>query len=251
MRLAADIVSIDLGHVGSSHGRDAGFLVLLAFLGSFLFIRTSARLIRGPRVTWWPGNVETAGGLHIHHLVWGISLLLVSGFLGFATGMETPWWWITSTAFGIGAGLTLDEFALWLHLEDVYWTEQGRQSVDAVILATVFAGLVVLGVKPFGLDEPSSIVGTALILLVSLGLAVTTFLKGRTLLGVVSLFIPLVGLFASLRLAMPGSPWARRRYRGRRAGRLELARRRFSPQRRGALIERRVQDLIAGTPSGG
>ena len=62
-------------------GRECGFLVLLAFLASFSFIRTSARLMRSPRVPWWPGSVE-AGGVHIHHLVWGISLLLVSRLRG-------------------------------------------------------------------------------------------------------------------------------------------------------------------------
>ena len=94
-------------------GRECGFLVLLAFLASFSFIRTSARLMRSPRVPWWPGSVE-AGGVHIHHLVWGISLLLVSGFAAFVSDLYAPWWQITSIAFGIGAGLTLDEFALWL-----------------------------------------------------------------------------------------------------------------------------------------
>ena len=73
------IVDLDLFSSAAEPGRESAFLVLLAFLVSFLFIRTSARLIRNPDVTWWPGNVE-AGGLHIHHLVWGISLLLIAGF---------------------------------------------------------------------------------------------------------------------------------------------------------------------------
>jgi hypothetical protein len=50
----------------------AGFVLLGMFLLSFLFIRTSARLIRNPKVTWWPGDVETGGGVHLHHVVWGI-----------------------------------------------------------------------------------------------------------------------------------------------------------------------------------
>jgi hypothetical protein len=58
----------------------AGFVLLSAFVISFLFIRTSARLIRSPRVTWWPGSVKTSSGLHLHHLVWGIVLVLVAGF---------------------------------------------------------------------------------------------------------------------------------------------------------------------------
>src|SRR3954454_14271805 len=94
-------------------GQRAGFVLLAAFLGAFLFIRTSARLMRSPKVTWWPGSVETSSGLHIHHLVWGIVLLLFSGFLGFALDPKSPWSEILAAGFGIGAGLTLDEFALW------------------------------------------------------------------------------------------------------------------------------------------
>jgi hypothetical protein len=105
--------------------------MLAAFLLSFLFICTSTRLIRDPRVTWWPGNVETKSGLHIHHMVLGILLLLVSGFLAFALAPASPGYEILAVLFGIGAGLTLDEFAIWVHLEDVYWTDEGRQSVDA------------------------------------------------------------------------------------------------------------------------
>ena len=102
-------------------GRGGAFLVLLAFLVAFVLVRTNTRIIRSERISWWPGNLETEGGLHIHHLVWGISLLLLSGFLAFATDLEAPWWQLTAVGFGVGAGLTLDEFALWLHLRDVYW----------------------------------------------------------------------------------------------------------------------------------
>src|SRR5262249_32492920 len=122
-----------------------GFVVLAAFLLSFLFIRTSARLMRSPKVPWWPGSVTTDSGLHLHHLVWGIVLLLLSGFLQFAIDPASPWGEILAALFGIGAGLTLDEFALWIHLEDVYWAQEGRASVDAVIVATVIGGLVLLG----------------------------------------------------------------------------------------------------------
>src|SRR3954467_915935 len=115
-------ISIDLSLDGGSGAvRTSVLLVFAAFLISFLFIRTSARLMRSPRVPWWPGSVTTEGGLHIHHLVWGISLLLLAGFVAFATDLAAPWLQITAIGFGIGAGLTLDEFALWLHLDDVYW----------------------------------------------------------------------------------------------------------------------------------
>ena len=65
------------------------------------------------------------GGLHIHHLVFGIVLMMVAGFLGFAIQPDSPWLEILAGLFGIGVGLTLDEFALWLYLEDVYWSEEG------------------------------------------------------------------------------------------------------------------------------
>src|SRR5947208_6370960 len=119
-----DLPSRFLGDPGSR----AGFVLLGSFLLSFLFIRTSARLMRSPKVPWWPGSVTTGSGLHIHHLVWGMVLVLMSGFLGFAVDPKSPWSEILAVCFGIGAGLTLDEFALWVRLEDVYWSQEGRAS---------------------------------------------------------------------------------------------------------------------------
>ena len=248
MSLAGDIVH-DVINAHSTHGRGPAFLVLLAFILSFGFIRTSARLMRSPKVSWWPGSVTTEGGLHIHHLVWGISLMLLSGFVAFATDLDRPWAQITAIAFGIGAGLTLDEFALWVHLKDVYWSQEGRSSVDAVVLSAAFAALVVLGVRPFGLDEFSSVAGTLAYTAICVVLAAFTFLKGRVLLGVVAIFVPLVGAICSARLAKPNSAWARRRYTGRRADRLKRAHERFSESRRGTELGRRLQDLLGGTPS--
>jgi hypothetical protein len=232
-------------------GRDAAFLVLLAFLVTWVFIRTSARLIR-MQVSWWPGNVETSSGLHIHHLVWGICLMIFSGFLAFATNLGSPWWEITSVAFGIGVGLTLDEYALWLHLDDVYWTEEGRSSVDAVVVAVLFASLVVLGVKPLGLDDTSSIVATLVYGGIALVFAIITLAKGRLFLGVIAFFIPFIGMYCACRLAKPTSIWARYRYKEdspRGARKLERARRRWEPGRRSERFGRRLQDLIAGTPT--
>ena len=68
----------------------AGFVLLASFLVTFLFIRTSARLMRSPRVTWWPGSVKTSGGLHIHHLVFGLGLVLPAGFLSILLTPESP-----------------------------------------------------------------------------------------------------------------------------------------------------------------
>jgi hypothetical protein len=241
--LLATVISVDpFGH-RPRPGTGAAFLVLVAFLISFLAIRTSARLTRS--VSWWPGGVKS-GGVHIHHLVWGICLMMVAGFLAFATPLVAPWWHIVAITFGIGVGFTLDEFALWVRLEDVYWSEEGRASLDAVVVATAFAALVVLGTNPFGLDDPVSISGTAVAVTLILGLAVICFLKGRVLLGVVGLFVPVVALVGALRLAHPSSAWAHRRYSGPR---LDDARARFDPSRRAGRWQRRVADLVAGAPA--
>jgi hypothetical protein len=239
----AAIVSVDPFGERLRPGPGAGFVVLVAFVVSFLAIRTSARLTRS--VSWWPGGVET-GGVHIHHLVWGICLMMLCGFLAFAAPLGAPWWHLVAIGFGTGAGFTMDEFALWVRLQDVYWTQEGRASFDAVVVAAAFAALVVLGTEPFGLDDPASISATAVAVSLILGLAFTCFLKDRLLLGVVGLFVPIVALVGALRLGHPASMWARWRYSGER---LERAKERFSPNRRAMRWQRRISDLIAGAPS--
>ena len=134
--LAQILIEVEGGQTFlSDDGARSGLILLATMLLSFLFIRTSARLMRSPKVTWWPGSIETEGGLHVHHLVFGIVMMLIGGFV-LALSPGSPWLEIFAGVFGIGAGLTLDEYALWLHLEDVYWSEEGRRSVDAVLVAT-------------------------------------------------------------------------------------------------------------------
>ena len=241
--LIAAIVSVDPFGNRLRPGTGAAFVVLVAFVVGFLAIRTSARLTRS--VSWWPGGVQS-GDVHIHHLVWGICLMMLSGFLAFAAPLEAPWWHFIAIGFGVGAGLTMDEFALWVRLQDVYWTQEGRASLDATVVAAAFAALVVLGTKPFGLDDPASIAGTAVVVALVFGLAVMCFAKGRVLFGVVGLFVPAVALVGALRLANPSSPWARWRYS---RPRLERAEARFGPTRRATRWQRRIADLIAGAPS--
>ena len=211
----AEIVSVDPFGDRLQPGPGAAFVVLVAFLVSYLAIRTSARLTRS--VSWWPGGVET-GGVHIHHLVWGIVLMLLCGFLAFAAPLQAPWWHLIAIGFGVGAGFTLDEFALWVRLEDVYWTEEGRASFDAVVSTIAFAALVVVGTRPFGLDDPGSLGVTAASVALIGGLACVCFAKGRVVLGAIGLFIPLVAVVAAVRLARPSSPWAKWRYGPDRAG---------------------------------
>jgi hypothetical protein len=241
--ILGSVVSVDPFGDRLRPGGGAAFVVLVAFLVSYLAIRTSARLTRS--VSWWPGGVQ-AGGVHLHHLVWGICLLLLCGFLAFAVPLEAPWWHLVAIGFGVGAGLTLDEFALWVRLQDVYWTGEGRSSFDAVVFTFAFAALVVVGTQPFGLDEPSSVLGTAVAVAIVVGLAAACFAKGRLLLGVFGLFIPVVGVAGAVRLARPSSPWARWRYTPAKLARADS---RFAPTRPLQRLGRRLGDLIAGAPS--
>src|SRR5215210_2251697 len=192
-------------------GRQAEFLFFVAFLLTFAFIRTSAHMIRA-QVSWWPGNVEV-GGTHIHHLVWGILLLLIVGYVGVTVAPDSPWHEILAVLFGVGTGLTLDEFALWLNLKDVYWSQQGRRSIDAVIVAATVAGMVLVGftawvdVATQVEDAIFAIVGAFGVLAVLV--AVVNLTKEKFGMAIVGLFLPPVGLAGALRLAKPHSLWAR------------------------------------------
>src|SRR5918995_3469195 len=192
-------------------GRETQFLFFVSFLLSFGFIRTSAHMIRA-QVSWWPGNVEV-GGTHIHHLFWGILLLLITGYVGVAIHPGDPWRDIVAVLFGIGTGLTLDEFALWLNLKDVYWSEQGRRSIDAVIVMATFAAIMLIGFKAW-LDVAKGVedavvgiggsFGVITILLVIVNLAKENFVTG-----VIGLFVPPVAFVGAFRLGREHSPWAK------------------------------------------
>ncbi len=122
--------------------RERLFLASLGFLLTFAIVRVITHLIRAGI---GPFHNVSSGGLHIHHLVWGIVLLLVVGYVwlveaGTTSSLLSS---LTAVAFGVGAALTLDEFALWLNLQDVYWTGPGRASIDAVV---IFASLLSVGI---------------------------------------------------------------------------------------------------------
>jgi hypothetical protein len=233
--------------VVASDGRQRAFICLAAFLIAFFLIRTSARMTR--RFTWWPGGVETEGGMHLHHLVWGICLMLTAGFIGVSVHLENPWGGIIAGAFGVGAGLTFDEFALWTRLKDVYWSDEGRSSIEAVGFVAVMGTLFVIGVQPFSLDDPKAAASVSSAIAISLLIAVIAFLKRRILLGSVGLFIVPLGLYAALRVGHPRSPWARWFYKpGSR--RMAVAEERFNdPDRWSARLQRRLLDAVGGRPT--
>src|SRR5690349_9653849 len=125
-----------------SERRERLFLASLAFLLTFGIVRAITISIRAGI---GPFHNVSAGGTHIHHLVWGILLLIVVGYVWLLeVGVGSSWVAsLTAVLFGVGAALTLDEFALWLNLQDVYWERQGRVSVDVVL---IFGGLLSVGI---------------------------------------------------------------------------------------------------------
>lgn len=237
-------------------GRLPLFCFFVAFVTGFVFIRISARLIRA-RVKWWPGNV-VAGQLHIHHMVFGVVLMGVGGVAQLAAPLDSLAWRSAPAAlFGLGTAMVLDEFALILHLRDVYWTNEGRLSIDAVFVAVGVTALLLIGATPVGVQSvadyhhlPGS-TGAVMTLIVTVAvlfvLAGITLLKGKVWTGLLGLFVPPVYIVAAIRLGRPGSPWARWRYR-ERPGKLAKARRREQNLRLPVIrAKSRVQDLLTGS----
>ncbi|MFB9878433.1 hypothetical protein ACFFMN_10865 [Planobispora siamensis] len=191
-------------------GRLPLFCFFVALILAFVFTRINVRLIRA-KIGWFR-NVNI-GEMHIHHVVFGVVLSLLGGVAGLlVSGVSETWYAVTAAVFGVGAALVLDEFALILHLHDVYWEEEGRTSVDAVFVAIAVTGLLLLGLRPLGWDDsdgtPQGVWLTGGLIVVNLMLAVVTLLKGKIWTGLVGLFVPILLIPGALRLARPGSPWA-------------------------------------------
>jgi hypothetical protein len=220
--------------------------MFLAILVTFLVTRAVTRLIRSGSDGAGLGNVRIAG-VHVHHQVFGILILIGTGIVLVSATPHGAALDAAAAVFGVGVSLTLDEFALWLHLEDVYWTEEGRKSVDAI-----FCVLAVTGALIGGADFLSGRVGTTAwwssvaALAIGLLLSVICLLKGKVTTGVVGIVISFVALVGAVRLAKPGSWWATKRYasRPKRAAR---AASRYGPRYQQRW--NRLRDLVAGAPS--
>ncbi len=113
-------------------------LVLVSFLLTFFVVRLITHLQKANIIP------QQQGVFHLHHLVPGIFLILISGYIGVSYWSNETLRKITAVLFGIGAALTLDEFALWLFLKDVYWSKQGRDSVDAAVIVVVLLTFALL-----------------------------------------------------------------------------------------------------------
>ncbi|MER7206627.1 hypothetical protein [Streptosporangium sp. NPDC000239] len=234
-------------------GRLPLFCFFVALIVAFVFTRINVRLIRA-KIGWF-GNVSV-GDMHIHHVVFGVVLTMLGGVSGLlVSGVSQGWYALTAAVFGVGAALILDEFALILHLHDVYWEEEGRTSVDAVFIAIAVTGLLLLGLRPLGWERPDGTPqGTWLavgFLVLNLMLAVVTLLKGKIWTGMVGLFVPLLLIVGALRLARPGSPWAHWFFapgsRRPRPWKLARAQRREERWRRPAIkVKIAFQEFVSG-----
>ncbi|MCW2664338.1 MAG: hypothetical protein JWP83_5490 [Mycobacterium sp.] len=236
---------------------------LVAFILTFFVTRTCVRVIRhrantGRSARWWqPRNVHI-GEVHIHHVAFGVVLVMLSGLMLVTLSIsgQEPEFTLAATLFGVGAALVLDEYALILHLSDVYWEEDGRTSVDAVFAAAAVAGLLIMGLHPLmfflpvwhAADSVLLRAGVGGVLVVALPLAVVVVLKGKVWTGLLGMFIVVLLVIGAVRLSRPHAPWARWRYtdqpdKMRRA--LQRERRLRRPVVR---VKLWVQCAIAGTP---
>jgi len=160
--------------------------MFVAILVTFVCTRLVTRHIRSRETPRGAFNNVAIGGVHIHHQVFGIIAMFRSGVALIAATPEGAALHVAAAFFGVGVSLTFDEFALWLHLDDVYWTENGRKSM---------------------------------------ALALVSVLKGKVVTGVIGVFFSPVALVGAVRLAKPPSVWGRRRYvsRPKRMARAERA----------------------------
>ena len=233
------------------HGRQYHFLVLVGFIGSFAFIRLSTRLMRSSKVPWWPGSVVSEGGLHVHHHVFGIVIMMVAGVVSFALSDVGFSYDVCALAFGIGMGLTIDEFALWLHLDDVYWSEEGRSSIDATLIAVAIMGLILLGGTPYNVsaEDAWGLVFAAVAFLVWAALVLVCFAKQRFVHGLAGMVVIVFAIYGASRLGKPRSAWARRFYGERRPDKQAKAERRFRSDRRTERLKKTVRDAVGGAPT--
>ncbi|MFE0644456.1 hypothetical protein [Streptomyces sp. NPDC058877] len=223
-------------------------LALTSFVLTFLVTRAVTRLIRAGK---GPFRNVSSGGLHIHHVVPGVVLTVLGGFGAVFSGRHGVGASVFAVVFGVGAGLVLDEFALILHLDDVYWSEDGRKSVEVVALTAALVGLALGGFSPLGVegvtaDERQDRATVVLTLVLNFLFVLVALVKGKFRMAVFGTFIPFVAVVGAVRLARPGSWWSRHFYGRRHRARARSQIRTYRHDRRWTRWRRRFQDLIGG-----
>lgn len=239
--VAAATTAIEVsGHTGNSSSRVVQFAMLCSFVGTFALTRLIVRMVRSGR---GPFRNVKVGDVHVHHLVPGIVIMLVTGPVEFVIAPHGNIRTVLACIFAAGAALTLDEFALWLHLTDVYWEEQGRKSVDAVVAISGLGTLGLVVSNPIARNQGESLWYYFGYLFVTLGFFFVAVFKGRLFLGPAGVLLLPLGIVAALRLAKPGSPWFSRFYR-------EGSKKYEKSMRRAARInlEDRLKKFVSGMP---
>ena len=238
------------------------FCFFVAVVISFGLVRLSVRLIRA-HARKRPRNVKPDRA-YVHHMVYGVVLMVGGGVAGYvvparAVAAESA----TAAVFGIGTALVLDEFALILHFEDVYWSQEGRASIDAVFVALAVTAMLLFRLRPdLGIERalrhgltggwsPLVAVGASVLVLLTLAIVVIALLKGKIWTGLLGLFVPpliVVVAIAAVRLARPHSPWARWRYHDGPQAQEKMARAHNRERKHLARLGIRLQNLIGGLP---
>ena len=201
------IIPLLSGHTSDHYdaGRETALVMLVAFLLTFVGVRTYTRLAR---IRGW--RSATIAGVHTHHLVFGVVIAFFAAAIEFALlPRDGPLQLILAALFGGGAALVLDEFALAVHLQDVYWEHEGRKSVDAVIIGAIFGLLFVLHVAPFGHPNDLPRLVLTIVLVFNLIFVLVAALKGKIYFAIFGVFVPLLAIVGAIRLAEPGSIWTR------------------------------------------
>jgi hypothetical protein len=188
-------------------------------------------------------------------MVFGVVFMLIGGVTPMvAPGGSLNWRSGAAALFGLGAALVLDEFALILHLRDVYWTSAGRLSVDAVFVAAGVTVLLLLNIVPSVIPSPTdrhasaweAVTSLTISVLVTYSLAAITLLKGKIWTGLFGLFLFPLLIVGAIRLARPGSPWARWRYQRRPRKRARAARRERQLRQPVIRFKSRIEDFLSG-----
>ena len=243
-------------------------LLLIAFVLTFAFTRLYTRVAR--RRGW---GSASSGGVHLHHMVIGVIMMAAAGLLSFTQfNYHEILYNVAAIFFGGGLALTLDEFAMIFHLRDVYWAEEGRTSIDAILIGAAGAGAVLLMASPFtnageakpvekGAQDWAFDANTVrapiwFVLMLGFAFAIILLLKKKPIMAIIGFLVLPVGIVSACRLAKPHSPWAKWFYRPgkgsgraaeRRAHKLERSTYRFTEGRTGR-FERWFFDLIGGAP---
>lgn len=221
-------------------------LLFVSFLTTFVVTRTITRLIRAGI---GPFRNNISGGVHIHHSVPGIILMIAGSFWSVAAAGTSPSAGISAVLIGIGSSLVLDEFALILHLEDVYWSGEGQLSVQVVSLAVAALGLMTIGLSPLS-DERSlgaSRVALAVVIVVHLSAVMMCVVKGKYSTAVVGAFISPIAWVGAIRLARPHSRWATRHYSSDKQQRAVARAHSFDSRYGQWGLD--IEDLVAGRPT--